>query len=560
MRNSLSLVLPLLFLAAGCAGDGDPQTEEPAPQTGDPSAELFAQVEVVPGNPGCSDLAPGLIELKVEPVASGSYSDAHGTTVTVALHPDDGLLFDWTSSRGIDAVIVKGGPNSNVYSYDPEAFADTGLHAPMNPSSGKFFGLSHISFCYDFEVEVDKTAATSFTRSYTWSIEKTGSAADLTLAPGQIFGVDYSVAVAVAGSEDSDFAVAGTISVHNPAPFATTVTSVTDELAGAAIPVECGVSFPFELGAGETLVCTYAASLADASTLTNTATAETTGLVGAGSGSAAVDFAGAAMSEIDGCVDVDDDLHGALGSVCAVASPATFGYTLHMGPFGDCGPHQVVNTASFAASSTGASGQSSWTLDIDVPCPVGCSLTPGYWKTHSEHGPAPYDDTWAQLAKGADTAFFLSGLSYLDALLASSADGNAYFILAHAYIAAELNQLSGADFAAAADAFAAATALFEVHGPAEIAALSGSSALRAQFIALAATLDDYNNGVTGPGHCSKDAVTEAADGEGSGGGGDGEGGDGKTIGDTGDDKTIGDDGDGKTIGDSGYDSELGGAC
>jgi hypothetical protein len=58
-----------------------------------------------------------------------------------------GQVFDWTSNIGVDAVFVKGGNDGNLYS--PEAKEDTGLHAPVNPQNRRFFGLSHISFCYD---------------------------------------------------------------------------------------------------------------------------------------------------------------------------------------------------------------------------------------------------------------------------------------------------------------------------------------------------------------------------------------------------------------------------
>jgi hypothetical protein len=87
-------------------------------------------------------------------------------------------------------------------------------------------------------------------------------------------------------------------------------------------------------------------------------------------------------------------------------------------------------------------------IDINVPCGGGCTLTPGYWKTHSSYGPAPYDDTWAQI--GEDTIFFLSGQSYYDVLW-TNPEGNAYYILAHAYIAAQLNLLNGASAPAEVD-------------------------------------------------------------------------------------------------------------
>jgi len=107
--------------------------------------------EVVPGNPGCDDIAPAgetWIELKVEPPEDGEFSDGTLTVNVDVRDTEDGQVFDWDSNIGVDAVIVKGGPNANVYLYDPESMGDTGLHAPVSPS-GQWAGLSHISFCYD---------------------------------------------------------------------------------------------------------------------------------------------------------------------------------------------------------------------------------------------------------------------------------------------------------------------------------------------------------------------------------------------------------------------------
>lgn len=101
----------------------------------------------VASNPNCASIESTWDELKVEPVSDGTYSD--GTlTVTVDV---DGSVFDWSSDIGVDAVLVKGGPDANLYRYDPpaEETADTGLHAPTNPANDQFYGLSHISFCYD---------------------------------------------------------------------------------------------------------------------------------------------------------------------------------------------------------------------------------------------------------------------------------------------------------------------------------------------------------------------------------------------------------------------------
>jgi len=101
-------------------------------------------------------------------------------------------------------------------------------------------------------------------------------------------------------------------------------------------------------------------------------------------------------------------------------------------------------------------------------------------------------------------SFFFSGKTYYQALW-TSPNGNAYWILAHAYIAANLNQLNGADFTAAQAAFNSATALFSnpAYTPAYIGGLRGSSSLRQTYISLATILDNYNNGLIGPGHCSE---------------------------------------------------------
>lgn len=137
-------------------------------------------------------------------------------------------------------------------------------------------------------------------------------------------------------------------------------------------------------------------------------------------------------------------------------------------------------------------------LKFDIEYDGGCTLTPGYWKTHSSYGPAPYDDTWVQI--GEDTPFFLSGKSYFEVINTVPA-GNAYYNLSFHYIAAKLNQLNGADFSAAQSAFDQATTLFQTYTPADIALLKGSHPVRTQFINLASILGQYNEGYIGPGHC-----------------------------------------------------------
>ena len=71
-------------------------------------------------------------------------------------------------------------------------------------------------------------------------------------------------------------------------------------------------------------------------------------------------------------------------------------------------------------------------------------------------------------------------------------------------MAARLNVLNGASASSSVtSAISTATSLFGSYTPAQIGALSSSSSLRKQFVALAATLASYNEGLTGPGHCDE---------------------------------------------------------
>jgi hypothetical protein len=391
--------------------------------------------------------------------------------------------------------------------------ADEGSHSNTATIRGTELsdGASVDVACY--ALAVSKDAHPSYTRTHSWTIDKSADQSALTLSIGQQFLVNYSVVV---GSTyvDSAWAVTGTITIHNPAPITATLTSVADLVSPAiAADVACPALIVPQEG---DLACTYAASLPSAAARQNTATATlqnhdydqdlipTAGGTTAFSGSADVTF-GAPTTVIDECIDVTDTYAGSLGTVCAADAPVTFTYSRWIGPYAVCGEYTVGNTASFVANDSATAGSDSWSVAVHVPC-LGCTLTPGYWKTHSKYGPAPYDDTWALLAPtGEDSPFFLSGQTTYQVLWTNPSGGNAYYILAHAYIAAQMNALNGADFTAAQAAYSAATVLLNAYTPAQVALLKGKTGgdVRAEFTTLAAILDNYNKGLIGPGHCSE---------------------------------------------------------
>jgi hypothetical protein len=137
----------------------------------------------------------------------------------------------------------------------------------------------------------------------------------------------------------------------------------------------------------------------------------------------------------------------------------------------------------------------------------GCTLTQGYWKNHQ---PWPIADAG------------LCGATW-DEILHTAPKGDAWYVVAHQWIAASLNVASGA--AVTPEVQAALDAAEGYLADCEIA-----DDEKADALAASALLDDYNNGAVGPGHCDDDDGETDGDGE--------TGGDGTTGGDTGTDCIV----------------------
>jgi hypothetical protein len=198
-------------------------------------------------------------------------------------------------------------------------------------------------------------------------------------------------------------------------------------------------------------------------------------------------------------VDVKDSYAGTLA--VHLDHSATYHYSRDV-TVAHCGSFDVNNTAEVWDGVLLASASAN--VHVNVDCGHGCTLTQGYWKTHSELGPAPYDNTWAQLANGASTPFFLSGQSWHGVFTTPPAGGNVYYQLAHQYMAAVLNKLNGASSTGAVDAaITSATGFFNTLTPAQAGALSKQSPVRQSALTWAGVLGSYNEGATGPGHCDE---------------------------------------------------------
>ena len=134
-------------------------------------------------------------------------------------------------------------------------------------------------------------------------------------------------------------------------------------------------------------------------------------------------------------------------------------------------------------------------VDFTVPPPQdctsgGCTLTQGFWKNHPNQWPV--------------SILTLGTVSYtkveLLSILGTPVRGNGLLSLAHQLIAAKLNIANGADPSAVAAAIAAADALI---GSLEVPPVGGGYLDPDLTGGLTTTLDNYNKGLIGPGHCDE---------------------------------------------------------
>lgn len=402
---------------------------------------------------------------------------------------------------------------------DPDLFANIPTGDGYDLNAVEAISAGYIGECEEVNAElvVSKTVATSFTRTYDWKINKTADVSEITLATGEILPVNYSVSVDATSYDDSDFAVIGIISIRNDGTVDAYITDISDVISNSAesVEVDCGngVSFPYTLAAGNPLDCVYSASLLDGTDRVNTATV--TVLNNDQTTSEFSDTADVIFSEptieVDECITVDDTYEGGPQDVKVCASDAlkTLTYSRDI-VYYDPGTYPVENTASFVSNDTQATSSASYNITVNVPV-EGCTLTYGYWKTHSIYGPAAHpDDAWDLVVdNGPDKTFFLSGQTWYDVLWTPPTGGNVYYQLAHQYIAAKLNILNGASITSEVhDAIVDAEKFFNDYTPEKALDLTKTKDkvkkdTLQSYRALATFLDHYNNGQVGPGHCDE---------------------------------------------------------
>jgi hypothetical protein len=284
---------------------------------------------------------------------------------TVSIRSADGYSVDWLASLGIDAVIVKA-RYANAYVYSPEAFGDTGLVAPDGQE------ISHIEFCYDYELDVTKDAAGSYDRTVTWDLDKSVSPDEHAGFIGESFDSTWTV-TATREAVEGNYQVNGTITITNPSPTAVDF-SVSDMIDGSiAATVDCGDGTANgSVDADSTTTCTYSADEADGidGTQTSNEVTVTSNTPGVGGDTATADISFNASLIGDESITVDDDRNPSEFPT-SISDSQTFTYTETF----SCSTNQGDYTAGVdsdtypnTATATGDSTDLSASADVDVIC------------------------------------------------------------------------------------------------------------------------------------------------------------------------------------------------
>jgi hypothetical protein len=539
------------------------------PASDDPSGDGIVPVLTADENPTCADIGFGDIEdfkIDNDPVSGTYYDGLAGFTIDVYDTPS-GPVFDWepaTDNVVVYAVIAKGGnlgANAFVY-YVPaddlfgDEDGDTLLHPPLAGQSGKYAGLSHVNFCYAWKLDVSKTANTSLTRTYDWTIDKSADQDDLgELSAEQApITVNYEVLVDLddPASVDSDHQVTGTITIENNTPLDAKIDAITDliqpgDISPDTLECEDEVGDPFvppaTLAAGDTVTCEYSAGpldpderFGDKNTVEVTTDDEESDVLG-DSAEAEIDWDAATITHVDECIDVYDDSGTSgvpgddvfLGTVCAFETdeetgefappPKTFEFSTTFGPPGsgadvefECGENEYTNVASFVTNDNEGTGDDDHTITAFQNCPEvgdGCSLTIGYWKTHAGFGPqadvvTPLLPILLGTSGGAKTQNVTSAALAVQFLKFNGSNNvfaasNGINKLYAQLLGAKLSIAAGADGSAIATTIALADAFLATKNSTNWSGLT--NAQKATVNGWVSTLDQFNNGIIGPGHC-----------------------------------------------------------
>ncbi|PYH83731.1 hypothetical protein BO82DRAFT_33485 [Aspergillus uvarum CBS 121591] len=348
------------------------------------------------------------------------------------------------------------------------------------------------------------------TRTFTWTIDKTANPTVLNLVQGQSGTVDYTVTVTKDDGTVRTW-IDGQVCIHNGGSVATenlqSTLKVTQPPSSTVIlSPQLDVSAKPVLAAGESYCYPYSIDIPSANSGTYKVTADTTitnhsGHLGVpfGPNESATTTIPATETLVHNSVTVSDTLQGSLGQF---SDDGTKSYTR---TFTCANEGENPNTASITYDD-GSPGPSD-PATVTVKCTGGgggggggCTRTIGYWKNHPEAITSPTNllPIWLGTEGGSKSVKVESAAQAVTIEGIPTASNGIDKLYAQ-LLAAKLNIKSGADGSAVASTIQAADAFLATYNSGDWASLT--NAQKSQVNGWATTLDNYNNGVTGPGHC-----------------------------------------------------------
>lgn len=495
------LVLPALTLAAlaACTENGT---------TWDSLGNADQEIAIIPRGSTCAQLGLGNQSFTLASPVGGHYAVDATNSLDFTYYDDTNTIFYFNNSTiKMTGVLVSIGDRTLMWELGvPGADAWPSLHGPVDAETGEIDSPQEVTFCYDYELYVQPSPFAHHAQRNTWTITKSGPTQRMTLASGQSELVEYTVTVKPGQSIRDGQYIAGPMFVHNKSPHAVSVGAVNVTVGGIVAEVTCPNQVPFTMAPFSLVECEFTADVPDTADRNVVGSATVSHGLRVSTQEVVASFSSPTTSvgEVDHCVKVTDDAvpyeDHFLGSVCLEDGEQSFSFSYEVGPFTQCGAFQVTNSARYEGLDSGATAAAPWTINGEVRCNPGCTVSQWYWKFHSHAGPLRYNTRWNQIGpQGENTSFFRSGGTYANAIWRLSLL-NPYWTLSKAYIAARLNQLNGTTFTPATQtAFNNATALFTNNTPNQVLL---NLSLRRQFVAAAVALWDFNSGRVGPGRCT----------------------------------------------------------
>jgi len=301
------------------------------------------------------------------------------------------LQFNWSSNLAVDLAVVKQGNGGAYWAFDPAQTGGTlAAYNDREPSGG----ISHVLFCYQPKLTVTKTAVTSKTTTYGWTVDKTADPTSHQMTNGDDAQTsNYTLDVRKSAGVDSGWKVSGVITVKNNSGTNLLAVTVTDTLEGATgLIIDPSCTGAFALAAGATKNCSYSANLPNDTTRLNTAYADSgSNNVADGSGTAQVDFANATVTKINDTATLTDTYGSQSWSISSSSDDKQ--YTREF----SCGESQIYpNTARILGDNPATPGiETTYVLSQDsasvtvvcdeapVPLLVEKSAAGSFTRTHT---------------------------------------------------------------------------------------------------------------------------------------------------------------------------------